>query len=311
MAEEYLITLEGGGTRSQAVVMDTEGRVLHISEAADVNTNFVSFQDAQAAVWKAVTEALRTANVSARQVSLFVSALVGPKFGEELFGSLIPNAAYYYYGERDVVFARAGIYERHGVAVVAATGATAWGVRADDGREIAVGGWGSLLGDEGSAYAMGLLGMRAAVKAFEGREIPTALIEAICHHFNIPLDQFHEGLVRLAYQKPLSRAEIGGIAVVVTRLAGEGDALACRIVAKVANDLAALPLHVAHSLFQGGEVFPVAAAGGLFNAGKLISQPLEDRMIKEFPHARLIPGDEAPAVALGKLALSDRLHQRR
>jgi N-acetylglucosamine kinase-like BadF-type ATPase len=115
-------------------------------------------------------------------------ALVGPRFGPETFGDLLPHARYHDYSECDVVFARAGLNARqaHGVALVAATGATAFARRADDGRQVALGGWGSLLGDEGSAYALGLLALRAAARAAEGRaSLPTGLVPALAEHFSI------------------------------------------------------------------------------------------------------------------------------
>jgi N-acetylglucosamine kinase-like BadF-type ATPase len=307
----YLVALEGGGSHSQAAVIDPDGHVLHVSGSSAVNTNFVSFQDAQEAVWQGVSNALDAAGVPGEQVNLFVSALVGPRFGAELFGSLLPNARYRYYDERDVVFARAGIYTQHGAAVVSATGATAWAVRADDGRRISLGGWGSLLGDEGSAYAAGLLGMRAAVKAFEGRAEPTGLVDALCQHFGIRRETFQHGMVRLAYQKPLNRTEIAALAVLVTQLAGKGDPAACRIIDKVSTDLTNLALHAARRLFHSEETFPVAAAGGLFNAGPMVIQPLQEGLSREFPNARLILGSAEPAVALGMLALDDIIHNRR
>jgi N-acetylglucosamine kinase-like BadF-type ATPase len=301
---EHLISLEGGGTRSQAVLMDFSGQVLASRNSSDVNTNFVSFERAQQAVLSAVRGVLQAADVPGESVHLFVSALVGPEFGADTFGELCPHTSYRYYGERDVVFARAGVYRPHGVAVVAATGATAWGVRADDGRHNAAGGWGTLLGDEGSAYATGLLGLRAAVRVFEGRDTTsTRLLDAICQHFGLTLATFDPGLVQLAYSKPLSRSEIADVAQVVTRLAAEGDPLAQRITNKVANDLAALALHVTRRLFTAQEAFVVAAAGGLFNAGELILAPLRRRLAEEFPQARLIVGSESPAIALGRLAL--------
>ena len=116
---------------------------------------------------------------------------MGPRFGAETFGEVCPRATYRYYSEKDVVFARAGIYRPHGVGVVAATGATAFGMRADDGREVMMGGWGSLLGDEGSAFAMGLMALRCAVRVFEGRDwTTTRLTEAICRHYEIRTGQF-------------------------------------------------------------------------------------------------------------------------
>ncbi len=302
----FLLALEGGGTRSQAAILDSGGRLVQLSDSADVNTNFTTLQAAREAVLAAVSGALQSAALPGERITHFVSALVGPRFGPELLGRLIPNASYRYYGEMQVVFARAGLYRPHGVALVAATGATSWGVRSDDGRQDFFGGWGSLLGDEGSAYAAGLLGLRLAVRAYEGREAsPSRLVEAVCGHFGLDPGKFRTELVRLAYQKPLSRAEIAGLASVITRLAEEGDPLAERVTYKVAADLAALALHTARQLFRADEAFDLAAAGGLLNAGDLILGPLRQGLRHEFPLARLIIGNEAPAVALGKLALYD------
>ena len=311
MPADTILVLEGGGSHSQAAVMDTDGQVLCTSDASGVNTNFVSFQDAREAAWQVVTRALASAGVPGEKVSLFVSALVGPRFGPEVFGSLLPNAGYRYYSERDVIFAQAGIYVPHGVAVTSSTGATAWALRADDGRQAFLGGWGTLLGDEGSAYAAGLLGLRAAVRAYEDREEPTGLVDAVCQHFDIQQENFRHDLVRLAYHKPLSRAEIAGLAVQVSRLALDGDAVAGRIMAKVAGDLTALVLHAARRLFQPSEEFPAAAAGGFFKAGQILFKPLQDGLAREFPRASLILGAAEPAVALGRLAVDDLIHNRR
>jgi N-acetylglucosamine kinase-like BadF-type ATPase len=305
--EKFLIALEGGGTRSQVALIDQDGRLIHSLDAGDVNTNFTSFEQAQNTVQSAIRAVLHAVGVPGELVVTIVSALVGPRFGAETLGATCPNAAYFYYTERDVVFARAGIYKPHGLAVVTATGATAWVVRADDGRQRYFGGWGSLLGDEGSAYQMGLLGLRAAVMAFEGREsAPTRLVEALCERLDLPIDTFQRRLIQLAYGKPLSRADIAGLAVMVTALAAEGDVVALRITAQVANDLAALALHAAGSLFDPAEAFDVAVAGGLVNAGDLMLGPLRERMQATYPNAVITIGVERPAVALGRLFLFHR-----
>jgi len=305
----FWLALEGGGTRSQAVLMDSSGQVLGESEAGDVNTNFVPYERAQQAVRGALEQALQHARVSGEDITHIACALVGPRFGPETFGVLCPNAQFHYYSERAVVFARAGIYRPHGVGVVAATGATAWAIRADDGRQAMCGGWGALLGDEGSAYAVGLSALRAAARAYEGRlSTPTSLIEAICQHYGIHLENFRTELVHLAYQKPLSRTEVAGLAVIVARLAESGDPLAAAILAKVANDLANLALFAARQLFDRQEAFTVVAAGGLLNAGERVLGALRLGFAAEFPQAMLIQGKERPAVALGHLALYDLSH---
>jgi N-acetylglucosamine kinase-like BadF-type ATPase len=303
-AQRFLIALEGGGTRSQAVLMDTNGRVIGASDSSDVNTNFVAYDQARQAVWTAVSNVLQASGVAGENVLYFAASIVGPMFGAELFGDLCPNATYYRYGEGTVVFARAGIYIPNGISLVAATGATAWVVRSDTGQQAVFGGWGSLLGDEGSAYAMGLQGLRAAVRAYEQRSPePTQMAEAVCQHFGLQPDQMRSHLVPLVYQKPLSRAEIAQVAPVVTQLASQGDRMAQRIVAKVADDLSNLALHAARCIFQPQERFDVVIAGGLVQAGEPILAPLRQKLAQEFPQAVLHIGVEMPAVALGRLAL--------
>jgi N-acetylglucosamine kinase-like BadF-type ATPase len=303
---QVLLALEGGGTRSQAALLDGAGRLLQTQDSGAVNINFVPFDDARQAVFHAVRGVLAAAKVKPEAVSVFVSALVGASFGPETFGALCPRAVFRRYGELQVVFARAGIFRPHGVAVVAGTGATAWGVRADDGRQVLLGGWGALLGDEGSAYALGLLGLRATVRAFEGRApAPTALVDAIRAHFNLSQDQFREELIALVYQKPLSRAEIADLATLVTRLAGQQDPLATRVTSKVSNDLAELALNTARRLFGSGERFDLVLAGGLTSAGDIMLGPLRQRLPAEFPNAAFQIGRDAPAVALGRLAFYD------
>lgn len=304
----YIVCLEGGGSRCQAVLLNTKADILAKSQSSDVNTNFVSVEAAQSAALTAVRDAVEAAGVSGSQVAHFASALVASRFGfgPELFSGVIPNARYHIYSERDVVFARAGLYSPHGVAIVAATGATAWARRADNGREFTAGGWGALLGDEGSAYAVGLRMLRAATRLYEGRiTTPSRIVEALCERFGLDVSTFRGGLCDVAYQKPLTRPEIAGLAPIATRLAYEGDTVALQIVQRVAADLADLALFTASSLFSQEESFDVAIAGGLMNAGSLILDPLAKRLATTFPQARLTVGQEEPAVALGLLLLHD------
>ncbi len=192
----------------------------------------------------------------------------------------------------------------HGVAVVSATGATAWAVRQDDRREEVFGGWGALLGDEGSAYSVGLLGLRLATRAWEGRlDCRTRLPEELCDYFQINPESFRDELVRLVYGRPLSRRDIAGLAPLVTGLAGEDDQAATRIITKVSSDLASLALHAARSLFTPQESFDLAAGGGLLNAGEMMIKPLREKLRLEFPSAGFHLAQQDPAEALGRLAI--------
>lgn len=304
---EYLMALEGGGTRSQAVLVDRGGAVLGTGRGRDVNTNFTTPEAARESVRVAVRDALADSRVDPRQVRVLASALVGPRFGPETFGDLLPNAVYDYFGEGEVVFARAAIYRPHGVALVAATGATAWARRADDGRRVSCGGWGSLLGDEGSAYALGVRLLRAAGRACEGRNPrPTRIPQALANHFGFDPADFRNGMVERAYHPPLTRSEIAALAPIATRLAAEGDELAASLVARTANDLAGLAVYTAQALFRENEHFDLVVAGGMTRAGDLILDPLRRAFRAAFPQVLLQVGEEDPALALAKLAWAVR-----
>ena len=139
MGEKLLLALEGGGTRSQAALLDGAGNVLRTQDSIAVNANFVGMDQARRVVLELVTALLAGYGAAGKDVSHFATSLAGVKFGAETFGSLCPNAKFYDVPEMKVVFARAGVYQPHGVSLVAATGATVWGVRSDDGREIIFG----------------------------------------------------------------------------------------------------------------------------------------------------------------------------
>ncbi len=300
----HFIALEGGGTRCRAVLMDGSGAILSSCTAGPVNTNFVQYEDAKSAVRHAVKGVLESIDFPGTDIGLLAVSLVGPRFGMETYGDLIPGAEIIYFPERDILFARAGIYRPHGVAMVAATGATAWAMRKDNGREVAFGGWGSLLGDEGSAFSVGLLALRQSTRAYEGRlDVSTHLPEVLCNHLGFHFNTYREELVRLAYGKPLSRHDIAGLAPLVTRLAGDGDLAAQRIVAKVANDLAGLALHTARHMFSPEERFDFVIGGGLLNAGEMIIAPVREGMIAKFPKVVFHLALEDPAEAVGKLAM--------
>ena len=212
--------------------------------------------------------------VPGEKVGLFVSALVGPRFGPELFGSLLPNAGYRYYGERDVIFARAGIYRpaRRGGGRLPpapppgacaptmagrlswAGGARCWAMKAAPTRP----------GCLGCALPCGLL---------RGAKRPPAWWRRSASTLGSSRRPSSHELVRLAYQKPLSRAEIAALAVLVTRLAAQGDALASRIMAKVAGDLAALALHAARRLFSPERLFRWPRPAGCSRPGQFSSNP--------------------------------------
>src|SRR5437773_190576 len=79
---------------------------------------------------------------------------------------------------------RAVVGRAGGIAIGAGTGSSTFGV-APDGRTGTAGGWGYLLGDEGSAYAVGREALRAVGHAADGHGRATALTATVCAHLGL------------------------------------------------------------------------------------------------------------------------------
>jgi N-acetylglucosamine kinase-like BadF-type ATPase len=152
-----------------------------------------------------------------------------------------------------------GTPEGWGVALISGTGSNCLG-RARDGRTARVGGWGTLLGDEGSGYRIGLEGLRLAARAYDGRAEAPALLDASLRHFSL---RDIPALMRFVHASSTGPAEIATMAPLVLDLAAKGDRAAQSIVEGAVDDLAD---HVRTAMRRLGlERPPLALGGGLFS----------------------------------------------
>ena len=117
----------------------------------------------------------------------------------------------------------------------------------EGGRSWRTGGWGHLLGDEGSGYWLGSESIRAALRDRDASGPATALGRAACEFFGC---ESVEAVASLVYSKPLTKGEIAAFAVECARVADGGDAVAVELFARGATLL-------------GGQIAAVIAQTGL------------------------------------------------
>jgi len=131
----------------------------------------------------------------------------------------------------DAVIAIDAAYdEGSGVVVIAGTGSMVLG-RTPDGTLRRAGGWGSLLGDDGSGYALGRAGLRAVAAAFDGGP-DTALRARLRNQFGI---DNRDDLLDAVYQSAL---DVASVAPLVLDAAADGDAVATDLLATQVASLA-------------------------------------------------------------------------
>lgn len=113
---------------------------------------------------------------------------------------------------------------KEGIALIAGTGSVCFGKSAD-GRTAMAGGWGHLLGDEGSGYALGRDALRATARLFDGYGKPTVLKNLIEAEFGLDSP---EKIVTYVYSN--DKSAVAAISHIVDEAASENDPVAIRII---------------------------------------------------------------------------------
>jgi N-acetylglucosamine kinase-like BadF-type ATPase len=162
----------------------------------------------------------------------------------------------------------------HGIGLVSGTGSSAYG-RSADGAEVSAGGWGHLLGDEGSGYDIAVRALRAVTSAIDGRGPDTVLVRLLTER----LGASEPAQLRERSYPPASVTAIAALATTVLAAADE-DAVAGSILDSAADDLVALVDGCASRLAAGpgARVVPVVLAGGLLGPGSALYRRVVARL---------------------------------
>jgi len=274
-APELLLAVDGGGTKTQAVVADLEGKVLARGLAPSSTVHNVGFEQSCLALTTAIEGALvnvlgpqarsegkvwRAARIAAACFGL--AGIDSPEDEAEVSRWVREQAItsrFAVVNDSELILA-GGTPEGWGVALVGGTGSVCLG-RTREGRTVRVGGWGPIIGDEGSGYQIAVSALHRVTQTADGRAQAKALLEAVLRHWSLK-DAL--GLIRHVHAETTTPSEIAGLASVVLDLATRGDAEAKVIVDEAACELARHVQAVVRKL--GVTKPPLALSGGLLRA---------------------------------------------
>jgi glucosamine kinase len=278
----FLLGIDGGATKTLAAVLDLERRELHLGRGGPSNQDAVGVRAAGRGLFDAADEALAGARISDARLDAAVLAVAGTDT-DAVAGHVREERSQTWIVVNDVVGAWAtATGARPGVGAISGTGSNVFGVGAD-GRAWRAGGWGHLLGDEGSGYWLGVQSIKAALRDRESSGPPTALSEAAVRFFEAPSV---EALAVMVYAKPLTKSEIAAFAIETARIAERGDAVARELYERGAAELAAQIMAVIRQTGLGGP-FPVGLIGSAYKAGAVFVDPLADAVHALAPEARM------------------------
>jgi len=295
-AMRYVIGIDAGGTKTVGILADENGQVL--SKAISGSANLV--MKGELAVEKVLFDVIESLEAPGPLGALCLGiAGVGQPGSEQVVRDVLRRL-----GHRQpvrvvndaLVALVAGAPTGVGIVVVAGTGSIAYGVD-PSGKSARAGGWGYLLGDEGSAFWLGHYAVRHAIRAADGRGEPTTLYDRICEHLEV--SQPNE-LVDWFYDQELSRNRVADLASLVEEASVEGDEVAENLLDQAAKHLARAARAVASQLtFPDG--YRIVLSGGAFKACPSLHRRMDTFFSSPEVEVHLL--DVEPAMGAVTLAL--------
>lgn len=291
--------VDGGQTHSIAVLADDKGQVLGVGHAGACN----HFDEPggperfRAALHQAILGSFGDAGCSLQNLAAACLGLTGAwDHAPGVVRALLPVERLI--SVEDTVTAQAGAFAAGpGIVVIGGTGAVAYG-KDETGNVARAGGWGYVMGDEGSGYDIGRQALRAAAQAYDGRGPATSLLDHIPPHFGLPnLEAVQEAL----YAGRLSRTDVATLAPIAGQAAVAGDSVANQIFDEAAASLAQTAIAVARRLsWLTPTISPV---GGVFKAEGIILSPFTRYLTEALPQATVQPPRYSPVLGALLLAL--------
>lgn len=272
----YIIGIDGGGTGTVGILTTETGRCLTQVQSGPSNYHVVGEAETQAVLESVIGQLCEKAGISLTDSICFCLGMagLGRAADREIVGRICDELGV---SENRILTHDAhialvgGTEKQHGVIVISGTGAIVYGINTN-GKEARASGWGYLLGDEGSGYDIAIKGLRAVVRAADGRGRQTELTNRILNKL-----QLNEPSELIRWVHAASRDTIAQLAEIVFDTAQATDAIAEQIVDDAADELVCATGSVIKQL-ELIDAFDIVLSGG-----NLIHQPMfADKLCQQF-----------------------------
>lgn len=270
----YVIGIDGGGSKTAVILAGRDGSLVGRGEGGPSNYHVVGKERAFAALDESISAAWAQAGLQEQPLAAVVLGMAGVDrpVDRAIFQDWItrrfPQTSVRLVNDGQIALA-AGTPDGWGVVVVAGTGSIIFAQDAQ-GHFTRAGGWGHLMGDEGSGYRAALEALQAVVRQYDGRGPATSLTERLLAFYQVaaPPD-----LVAVVYHPDSSRAALARLSRLVDEEALAGDAVAQGIIQRAADELAAgVQAVVVQNLHL--QTVPAALAGGFLVNGQSLRAAL-------------------------------------
>lgn len=300
---DIVVGVDGGGSRTRAIVADLAGQSLGTAEGEGSAVRPGGALHSAVVIAATVRDALGAAgmsHVTPRMLSVGVAGAGREPEREALWQALVAQevAAEVVVHTDALIGIDDAFGDGAGILVISGTGSVAWG-RGPTGAFARCGGWGPMCGDEGSGAWIGRRALSVVTAAHDGREMETALTGAI-----LTATETQEVSELIPWAAAATPATLATLAPVVLATAQGGDLRANSLVSLAVEELVLHARTLARQLFVDERAaIPMALGGGLLARGSLLRKRMFARLKTAVPGAVLRDDDVVPVRGAVKRAL--------
>src|SRR5947199_3182138 len=230
----HVLGIDAGGTKTVCLLADDRGRVIAEARGGAANLHASGELEVEKVLHDVMETAIGDRAVTPAAVCLGIAG-VDREDEARTVRAIMRRIGY---KSRVVVVndaliaLAAGAGDAPGIVVIAGTGSIVYGRNARD-EAARAGGWGHIIGDEGSGYWIGREALAAVMRAADGRGPETRLGGDILAHFAVDDES---RLPRIVYDRDQPRMSVAALGPIVERAAELGDAVATTLLQRAAHE---------------------------------------------------------------------------
>lgn len=298
----YVIGIDGGGTKTTAVLCTLKGTIAATAQGGPTNVNTVGIDQTAHVLANLINQCCLSVRCSISEIGAIVAGIAGA--GDPALQERIVNDVNGFFGENIPLFIEndaritlESIFKRgNGLLITVGTGSVIYGKY--DERIVRVGGWGRFLGDEGSGWWLGREVLRAALAEHDGIGKHTLCTSLLALQHNLGT---RDAIIDAVYRHSF---DVASLAPLVLQAASQNDPVAhsilkrgCQAILRSLRD-ALKALHI-----QSYDTIPCAFIGSLVAKNTLYARLLRTEVHRAFPRITIIKPKHSPAVGAARLAI--------
>jgi len=303
----YFLGIDGGGTKTKCVCIDDNLNIIYELEGSPSNPLTFGYENSASVLINLIEQITKRWNVF--HCTLGISGCGRKENSENLRKALIKKSKEKkiilpeFNITSDIEIAHEGAFHGNdGTILIIGTGSILFSKK--KGKTFIAGGYGRLIGDEGSGYSIGKKGLQAASKNFDGRFDKTMLTDILKKNFSI---NSRDELIKSIYNNNL---EIQNFAPYVINAAAKKDKIAISILEEESEEILLL-IKTAKKFWN--ENFRLCLIGNLITSNNFYSKLIKEKIKKRFKEIKIIKPKFTPefgAALLAKKIYSSKLNEK-